>query len=34
MPDNWIILIPTRPDDVPEPQAQEAARALLAERQT
>jgi len=31
MSDNWIILIPTRPDYVPDPHAQEAARALLAE---
>jgi hypothetical protein len=31
MSDNWIILIPTRPDHVPAPHAQEEARALLAE---
>lgn len=31
MSDNWLILIPTRPNHVPDPQAQEAARALLAE---
>jgi hypothetical protein len=31
MSDNWIILIPTRPDYVPDPHARETARALLAE---
>jgi len=31
MSDNWMTLIPTRPDHVPAPHAQEAARALLAE---
>jgi hypothetical protein len=31
MSDNWLIFIPTRPDHVPTPHAQEAARALLAE---
>ena len=31
MSDNWIIFIPTRPDYVPNPPAQQAARDLLAE---
>jgi len=31
MSDNWLIFIPTRPDHVPDPHAQEAARALLVE---
>ena len=31
MSDNWLIFIPTRPDHVPAPHAQEAARALLEE---
>lgn len=31
MSDNWIILIPTRPDYVPNPHAQQVARDLLME---
>jgi len=31
MSDNWITFIPTRPDHVPSPQAQQVARDLLAQ---